>query len=357
MKKIFKSIYSSPSNGNSNIFEILNDYSVTKNKNIEKIFEKYDKMMIKEIFERIYKIIKEDEQLLYETKDDMTPYIYAVSQNIYILMGLDKAVKKLNEKRDMQKKPWNITNKNGDNIIHLAIKNNKMDILKYILTKIVIDINLKNVENKTPLIVAVEEDNIEAIKLLLKSEKIKLNEKDKNGQTALHYAIILNKMEIFKELMKKRVGKNELNRDNKTPLALAIEKDRKEMAIDLLKKGGKLEYVNRKGEYVKLLEEMSKKKLPIEKSILSYLQGKRYKKSGRRSKEAYKKLLERISNNYKNLCEKIDEEFNIKEVENFAKELKLKTKEGGKKEMCKKIAYKLIVLKRNPELIDEIIWE
>jgi hypothetical protein len=350
-----------------NIFKILKDYSISKNKKIQKTMDVYGNMMIKEISQRIYKAAKDNEKILYDSKDGIPVYIYAILQNIYCLIGLDIAVKKMNEKAENKIKPWNLIDKNGNNILHVAIKTGKNEELKYILSKIEIDINIKDSNGRTVLMNAIKNKNAQAVKILLKNKDIKIDEKDTNGDTALHYAINFNgqsAMEIFEEIIKHNGKIDEINKRNLTPLALSIYKNKKEMAIKLLNKGGTelLRYVNDKKQLIDLIVEMRNNKLPIEKHILRYMQSQKYKKKGIKRKEEYKKILSRISDNYKNLCEKTEKEFDMKELISFAKGLNIKyeTEDGkqkSKKDICKMIAYKVITFKRNPELLHEIFDE
>jgi hypothetical protein len=116
--------------------------------------------------------------------------------------------------------------------------------------------------------------------------------------------------------------------------------------------------MNDKKQLIDMMVEMRNKKLPIEKDILRYIQGQKYKKKGIKRKEEYKQILGRISSNYKELCEQAEKEFEMEELIKFAKGLNVKYEINGKskskKDICKLIAYKLITFKRNPELLHKI---
>ncbi|XP_065335614.1 putative ankyrin repeat protein RF_0381 [Cloeon dipterum] len=80
---------------------------------------------------------------------------------------------------------------NGDTSLHLAIKLNrywKENILIWLVEQCENDLNVKNNEGETPLLLACKKEEWSIAKILLK-KTVDINARDKNGRTALHYAV------------------------------------------------------------------------------------------------------------------------------------------------------------------------
>lgn len=80
-----------------------------------------------------------------------------------------------------------IINKNNENLLHSASRNESVDIAKYLLYKKV-NPNLKNKYGKTPFSVACSKNNKELVEAFLPYD-IDINTQDKLGETPLHKAI------------------------------------------------------------------------------------------------------------------------------------------------------------------------
>ena len=109
------------------------------------------------------------------------------------------------------------------------------------------DINAKDREGRTPLIVAVsmaEQGIAEA--LLAKGADVKA--KDSYDRTALHAAILLGQKDIATVLIEKGVDVNATDKTGQTPLTLAMQRNQPEIA-DLLRKKGAKEPVTRDSLY------------------------------------------------------------------------------------------------------------
>ncbi len=89
----------------------------------------------------------------------------------------------------------------GYTALHIAIENEREDVLKYILSLGIKqnDVNSKTYENLTPLIIAVQKNN-EKIVFELLAYGANKESKDKNGKNALDYAKEKNYMGIIKLL-------------------------------------------------------------------------------------------------------------------------------------------------------------
>ncbi|KAL6607118.1 ankyrin [Neocallimastix californiae] len=95
-------------------------------------------------------------------------------------------------------------------------------------------INVKNLENKTPLMYVAEYclNQTDIINLLIRYNPDK-NITDKNGATALHIACQFNNLEAVKKLITKK-NINLLDKDGCTPLMIALKNQNFECAISLL---------------------------------------------------------------------------------------------------------------------------
>ena len=101
-----------------------------------------------------------------------------------------------------------------------------------------VNLEEKNKDGHTPLMLAAIEGHTEAIKALMSSKKVNLNEKNKNGNTPLMLAAIEGHTEAIKILMNsKKVNLNEKNKDEYTALMIASRLGHTEVVKALLEKG------------------------------------------------------------------------------------------------------------------------
>lgn len=156
----------------------------------------------------------------------------------------------------------------GQTLLHLAAANGHNQIIKYLIEKKKLDMNIKDTNNSTPLHYAAAKNQDEVVKYLIekganiKSENnngytafnfaavnghnnvirillekgININAKDSKGNTALHFAVLLEKMDTIEYLIKNRIRIGEKNNRGDTALHLAF-KDKKineEIVIYLL---------------------------------------------------------------------------------------------------------------------------
>jgi 1,4-alpha-glucan branching enzyme len=98
------------------------------------------------------------------------------------------------------------------------------------------DINAKDKNGATPLILAANANNTEVAELLI-AKGADINVKDKNSNTLLHWAASKGYMKVAELLIAKGANISEKNKAGKTPLQLAESNNHKEVA-DLLKKHG-----------------------------------------------------------------------------------------------------------------------
>ncbi len=109
------------------------------------------------------------------------------------------------------------------------------------------DINAKDREGKTPLIVAVSMGE-QAIAEALIAKGADVKAKDTYDRTALHAAILMGQKDIATLLIEKGVDVNGTDKTGQTPLTLAMQRNQPEIA-DLLRKKGAKEPVTRDSLY------------------------------------------------------------------------------------------------------------
>lgn len=129
----------------------------------------------------------------------------------------------------------------GDTPLHIAIKFNRIDLVKLLL-EAEADIEALNKIYDSPLLVATERMNIEIIEILIKNgAKVNISfSKERfryGGENPLHLAIKFNRIDIVKLLLESKSNVEALNNTNDRPLLVAIEKMQFDIAELLIKNG------------------------------------------------------------------------------------------------------------------------
>jgi len=128
-----------------------------------------------------------------------------------------------------------------------AIEGHHAEAAKAIIESGKADINAKDREGKTPLIVAASMGEKEiADTLITKGADVKA--KDSYDRTALHQAILLGQKELATVLIEKGADVNGADKTGQTPLTLAMQRNQTEIA-ELLKQKGAKEPVMRDSLY------------------------------------------------------------------------------------------------------------
>lgn len=132
---------------------------------------------------------------------------------------------------------------NNNNIIHLIVKYNRLDILGIMILDRHIDyetLNSGNSDGNTPLMLAVDYhqyDDNEVFNMLLSHPLIDVSVPNYDGDTVLH--LVIEIPELLEILLQYKIRLNlilnSFNEDGYTPLMLAIKRDRYESARLLLK--------------------------------------------------------------------------------------------------------------------------
>ena len=167
---------------------------------------------------------------------------------------------------------FNSTNNKGDTCLHLACKKGFIDIVKLLLSSksIKININSTNNENETPLYVSIVNQNISILNYLCEQKAdteipnkygitpliyavfiediemikslclhgVNINKTDKDGNTSLHHAVNLSSIKIIRFLcQQKNIDLDIFNKDNCTPLNIALNNENGEICDILITSG------------------------------------------------------------------------------------------------------------------------
>ncbi|XP_048250653.1 serine/threonine-protein phosphatase 6 regulatory ankyrin repeat subunit B-like, partial [Haliotis rufescens] len=126
---------------------------------------------------------------------------------------------------------------NGSNILHVACLGGHVDIVKYVLSQKVSDMNGRGQYGRTPLMVAAEKGHRQVFDLLVR-EGADVSLVDDDGNNILHMACIGGHVDMVKYVLSQRVADiNSRGQYGRTPLMVAAEKGHRQV-FDLLVRGG-----------------------------------------------------------------------------------------------------------------------
>ncbi|XP_026414186.1 26S proteasome non-ATPase regulatory subunit 10-like [Papaver somniferum] len=126
------------------------------------------------------------------------------------LNGLKKLLAKCDDGRGLATTVRNVKDDNGVGVIHFAAIEGKLNVLKYLIEELGLDVNTKDEKRDSPLLHATLDGNINTIEYLLgkgadpKSSNFK-------GYTPLHAAAEKGYTEILTRLLSKGVNANALS--------------------------------------------------------------------------------------------------------------------------------------------------
>ena len=157
---------------------------------------------------------------------DMTPLIYAsYSGNLplakfSVINGAD----------------INLKDENGTTALIMATTNGNLEIIKYLSDERGLEINAQDDNEKTALMYAAMSGNLEIVKYLVEERRVDMNVKDSQGHNAFMYAIMEGHLEVVKYLIENGTNINDRNRYNSTALMLASLNGKFEVAKYLIEK-------------------------------------------------------------------------------------------------------------------------
>ena len=132
-----------------------------------------------------------------------------------------------------------IKDDDGNNILHLAVKQDNVEVPKWLLSLKGVKslINDTNHQSLTPIHEAVKNSNLKAIKLLIK-HGAKVNSKNESNVTPLHSAAMKTNIEIVEILIKNGAKINAQDKNGYTPMHCAAMKVQVDLMRLLWKHGG-----------------------------------------------------------------------------------------------------------------------
>lgn len=105
--------------------------------------------------------------------------------------------------------------------IHFAALNNNKALVKLLLDKGA-NINVKDINGNTPLIVALDRKFYELAEMMMANDKIDVNACESSGKNALHYAVIAGQLALVDKLVKLGANPNQEDNLKATPLTYAL---------------------------------------------------------------------------------------------------------------------------------------
>ena len=191
-----------------------------------------------------------------------------------------------------------------------------------------------------------KDDRLEKLKFLI-TIGVDTNVQDRFGNTPLHTLTKKNDdtaVELI--LTSANINVNVLNNKEETPISLSI-KNNNENILDLLIEAGGFLQGHIGDKYVNYREQILRSK---NKNLIEYLL--EYDKTGEkrlvsRLKTQMKK--EYVRKRYKEVCSVLNRD-NLKDIQNFAKELNINIQNKSKEQLCSQIARKVVIREYNPTL-------
>lgn len=182
-----------------------------------------------------------------QDNEGFTPLHRAV-ENYYMPEFLDGFEKALGARAD-----WNLAAKNGETLLHTAVRNGQQPVLERLVT-LGADILKKDGEGRTPLLAAViasHDGMVEYLCKTFKEREIALDrQRDANGWTALHHAAGQYSAGIAQHLVEAGADVNARGNDGVTPLLLAVRAGQSDVVEHLLKNGADINAADASGETV-----------------------------------------------------------------------------------------------------------
>ncbi|ORX86697.1 ankyrin [Anaeromyces robustus] len=251
-----------------NNYKIISKLITEKNINM-KNKDGYTPLMIA-INNKNYECIKS----LLSSKHNLDINIVNNDGNSPLMMALMKYEEDLSRLIDLFiKKGSNkdLVNKNQSSILHIACENNLNEVIPKLITEK--NINIKNKDGYTPLMIAINNKNYECLKSLLSSKyNLDINTVDKNGNTPLINAIINFKdlSEHIDLFIEKGANKDLINKNKSTALHIACENNLNEVIPKLITEKN-INMKNKDG-YTPIMIAINKKNKNDKKNIKSIIE-------------------------------------------------------------------------------------
>ncbi|XP_048244587.1 ankyrin repeat domain-containing protein 50-like [Haliotis rufescens] len=133
---------------------------------------------------------------------------------------------------------------NGNNILHLACLGGDVDIVQYVLSQDIVDINSRGQYGRTPVMFAAEKGHGEVLDILV-SQGGDVSRVDGSGNSILHVACIGGSVDMVKHVLSQDiVDINGGGQYGRTPLMSAVGKGRRDVFDLLVSNGGDVSLVD-----------------------------------------------------------------------------------------------------------------
>ncbi|XP_048251521.1 serine/threonine-protein phosphatase 6 regulatory ankyrin repeat subunit A-like [Haliotis rufescens] len=143
-----------------------------------------------------------------------------------------------------------VKDKNGDNILHVACDGGNVQIVEYIVSHNIVDINSADYVRRTPVMLSVLKGHKEVFDLLV-NKGCDLTEKDKNGDNILHVACDGGNVQIVEYIVSHNiVDMDSADYVRRTPVMVAVLKGHKEVFDLLVSKGCDLTVKDKNGDNI-----------------------------------------------------------------------------------------------------------
>ena len=139
-----------------------------------------------------------------------------------------------------------IKDRNGHTLLCLATTNDKMEIIKWLVTDINCDVNL-HCNGHTALCTALTKGNFELFFYLINNNA---DCKGRNQLCLLHEAASKNRLDIAKLLIEKGADPNQLNNLSQTPLTISVLQNNTEICKYLIDNGACANISDRRGNTI-----------------------------------------------------------------------------------------------------------
>uniref|UniRef100_A0A8C4TJ17 Euchromatic histone-lysine N-methyltransferase 1b n=1 Tax=Erpetoichthys calabaricus TaxID=27687 RepID=A0A8C4TJ17_ERPCA len=143
--------------------------------------------------------------------------------------------------------PVDLQDAEGSTCLHLAAKKGHYDVVKYLLSTELIDINCQDDGGWTPMIWATEYKHIDQVQLLL-SSGADINIRDKEENICLHWAAFSGCVDIAEILLNAKCDLHAVNIHGDSPLHIAARENRRDCVVLFLSKGAEVSLKNKEGE-------------------------------------------------------------------------------------------------------------
>ncbi|XP_046346164.2 ankyrin repeat domain-containing protein 50-like [Haliotis rufescens] len=134
-----------------------------------------------------------------------------------------------------------LVDKRHENILHLACLCGQIEVVKYVLSQDIVDINSRGRKRKTPVMLAARNGHKEVVELLVKKGADLSLAYNAAGSNVLHVACFKGHVDVVKYLLSQdTVDVNSRGWKKRTPMMRAAEKGHKEIVELLVNKGADL---------------------------------------------------------------------------------------------------------------------